>query len=413
MQRILAYFVLVVGLEAGGLTAQTYFPPVPAASGPWETVSPASLGWCPDAVDDLHAFAAATGTRALLVLEDGRIALEGYYNGHGPDSVWYWASAGKSALAALVARAAQEGSLTPDTPVSTVLGPGWSSAPPATESAVTVRHLLSMTSGFDDGVPDDDCWAPECLLPLAAPGTRWAYHNAPYTLLHEVLSEATGLSVNAFLFSRMFTPIGAAGLYLTPPSEPWNRILYSKARDAARFGLLAERGWNWNGTYVLTDSTLRASLTSPSSTLNPSYGWLWWLNGGPTHLLPTSQFSFPGALVPGAPADLHMALGRNDQKIWAVPSQDLVIVRLGDEAGYPSLAGFDYNAALWSHVVAARLGCCPPDLDGDTTVAVPDVLLFLSGYGCSAGCAEDLTGDGAVGSADLNVLLAAFGVPCP
>ena len=67
MQRILAYFVLVVGLEAGGLTAQTYFPPVPAASGPWETVSPASLGWCPDAVDDLHAFAAATATAALPV----------------------------------------------------------------------------------------------------------------------------------------------------------------------------------------------------------------------------------------------------------------------------------------------------------------------------------------------------------
>ena len=409
--RRMGWVIAALGLHPAA--AQTYFPPVPAASAPWDTVDPAALGWCPEAVEALHAFADSTGSRALLVLQGGRIAVEGYYNGHGPDSAWYWASAGKSVMAALCARAMAEGDLTPSTAVSSLLGPGWSSASAPTESSITVSHLLTMTSGFDDGVPDDDCWAPECLVPLAAPGTRWAYHNAPYTLLHEVLPEATGLSVNFFLNNRLFAPIGAAGLYLQFAGDSWNRVLVSKARDAARFGLLAARGWQWNGQYLIADSSLRAALTAPSTALNPSYGWLWWLNGGPTHRMPSSQVVFNGPMVPAAPPDLRMALGRDDQKVWAIPSLDLVVVRLGENPAFPSLAGFDYNAALWSRLSAVLLGCCPADLDGSGTVDVQDLLLFLPGYGCLAGCPADLSGDGAVGTADLNLLLAAYGTPCP
>ena len=87
-----------------------------------------------------------------------------------------------------------------------------------------------------------------------------------------------------------------------------------------------------------------------SQQLNPSYGFLWGLNGKSSHRLPGTQLQYNGALVPNAPGDLYSGLGRDDQKLYIVPSQNLVIVRMGKNIGEPvfALSGFDND--LWARL---------------------------------------------------------------
>jgi hypothetical protein len=91
-------------------------------------------------------------------------------------------------------------------------------------------------------------------------------------------------------------------------------------------------------------------MTNTSQNLNLSYGYLTWLNGKATHMLPTVQFSFGGSMVPNAPADMYAALGKNDQKIYVVPSKKLVIIRMGESAGNVQLAVSSFDNELWGYL---------------------------------------------------------------
>jgi CubicO group peptidase (beta-lactamase class C family) len=217
------------------LTAQNnlYFPP---NNGNWASQSPASLGFCPDRVDSLYQFLADSDTKSFVLLQDGRIVLERYFGTFTQDSFWYWASAGKSLTAFLVGQAKDEGLFDLDDPTAQYLGNGWTSCTPEQEALITIRHQLSMTSGLDDGVADDNCVEPSCLNYLADAGTRWAYHNGVYHLLHNVIESASGQSIQQFTKTRLFDQIGMKGFW-------FNHIQYGRARDMARFGLLRLMGF--------------------------------------------------------------------------------------------------------------------------------------------------------------------------
>lgn len=422
MKARVAVFV-VLWMWAGPGIGQTYFPP---ADGSWETVDPeVELGWCPAAMDSLDAFLAANGTRAFLLLKGGRIAHEAYFNGHDSLANWYWASAGKTVTSMLVGALASEGLLGLEDATSGWLGQGWSALSEDAEAAIEIRHQLTMSTGLNDAVSDANCTLPECLQPLpepAAPGTRWAYHNAPYTLLTDVIEAAAGAPLNAVLLTRLLQPTGMSAAYLTPPAEPFTRVVFSTARDMARFGLLASEGFVWAGDSLVTDTAWLASVFSPTQPANPSYGNLWWLNDGPYHMLPTTQFQFDGPMIPEAPMDCVMALGKNDQKIYVAPGLDWVVVRMGDSAGESALAASSFDNQIWQHLNSLTTGCgpCPYDLDGDGLVAVGDVLVFLGffggtgpGTGTGTGTGTgDFNEDDAVGTADLLALLGNFGMAC-
>jgi CubicO group peptidase (beta-lactamase class C family) len=343
-------------LLAGTLSAQTpYFPPV---AGPnWETVDPAALGWCTDAIPPLLELLESNDTKAFILLKDGRIAMEHYFGTFTADSLWYWASAGKSLTAFLVGMAKADGVLQLDAPTSQYLGTGWSSLTPEQEAAITVRHQLTMTTGLDDS-GDVDCTDPACLTFLAAPGTRWAYHNAPYTLLDGVIENATGQGLNQFLLTRITPVTGIAGLYLP---VGYNNVFFSRARAAARFGLLAMHQGVWNGTPVLNDPDYFSSMISPSQPLNPAYGYLWWLNRPDGYMVPGLQFLLPGAFMPHAPLYTHHAMGRNGQFINVVPDQGLVLVRLGSAPGDGAMVPFLFNDAIWEKLNAVI--CAPTGID--------------------------------------------------
>ncbi|MEM1003184.1 MAG: serine hydrolase, partial [Bacteroidota bacterium] len=84
--------------------------------------------------------------------------------------------------------------------------------------------------------------------------------------------------------------------------------------------------------------------------LNEAYGYLWWLNGKNSFRVPGSIQQFNGKLVPNAPDDLIAGLGANDQKLYVVPSRDLVIVRQGGDAGSTLLGPSSYDNELWSYI---------------------------------------------------------------
>ncbi|MCF8237610.1 MAG: serine hydrolase [Saprospiraceae bacterium] len=320
-----------------------YFPPAGPA---WETIDPITeLNWCQEKLDTLQSFLLDRDSKAFIILKGGKIAVEWYYDGFTKDSIWYWASAGKSLTSTLVGIAQQEGFLDLDDPTSDYLGTGWTACSPADEEKITIRHQLTMTSGLDDGLGDVDCTDPACLECLAEPGTRWAYHNAPYTLLDQVIAGATGSTINNFFATRIGSKIGAVGLYL---KLGFNNVFFSRPRDMARFGLLIQAKGTWNGTPVLSDTNYYNLMVNTSQDLNKSYGYLWWLNGKGQHMLPGLQFKFNQDLIPTAPDDLFAGLGKNDQKVYIVPSQDLVVVRMGNSAGptLPALSGFD--SQLWT-----------------------------------------------------------------
>jgi CubicO group peptidase (beta-lactamase class C family) len=110
-----------------------------------------------------------------------------------------------------------------------------------------------------------------------------------------------------------------------------NVVYWSTTRSMARFGLLALNNGNWDGATII-NPTFFQEATNSSQTINNSYGYLWWLNGKTSYHLPQSQFEFPGSLIPNAPKDMYCALGKNDQKIYVVPSKKLVVIRMGNAA---------------------------------------------------------------------------------
>lgn len=332
--------VLIVAIFLSGfsLFSQMYFPPI--SGNQWDTVYGTSLGWCDNRWDTLDSYLSSVGTKSFVVLHRGKIVHEKYFGTFLPDSVWYWASAGKTLMAYLIGRAQEDGFLSLSDKASDYLGVGWTSAPQAKEDLITMRDQLQMTTGLDYNVPDLDCIADTCLKYKADAGTQWYYHNAPYSLLHDVLENATGKTTNQYVFTELHQKIGFSGL--------WAGTLYlSKARAMARFGLLLLNKGKWDGRQLVQDTAYFNQMMSSSQNLNPAYGYLTWLNGKNSFIQPGLAISFPGALVPDAPADMYMAAGKNEQRIYVVPSLNLVVVRQGDAAGPPALAVSGFDDELW------------------------------------------------------------------
>jgi CubicO group peptidase (beta-lactamase class C family) len=324
-----------------------YFPPI--GNGTWETKTPASLGWNETELNNLYSYLQQKNTKAFLILKDGRIAAEKYFGNFTADSNWYWASAGKTMTAFVVGIAQQEGLLNINNKTADYLGTGWTSAPLAKEALITVRHQLTMTTGLDDAVqPDNDCTLPACLQYKADAGTRWAYHNGPYTILEKVVEAATGTTYNNYFQQKIRDRIGMNGLWI---KTGFNNVYYSTPRSMARFGLLLLKKGQWENTTVLNETYFKSQVNS-SQSINPSYGYLTWLNGKPSYMLPTLQASFNGSLTPNAPADMFAALGKNDQKIYVVPSQNIVVVRIGESAGNVQLATSSFDNELWGKLKA-------------------------------------------------------------
>lgn len=285
------------------------------------------------------------GTKSFIVLVNGRIVMEEYFNGQTQSETWHWHSAGKSLVAITVGIAQQEGLLNINDKVSKYLGTGWTSEPPEKEDLITIRHLLTMTSGLDDRPQKVDDKAN--LTYVADAGTRWAYSNA-FQILMDIVAAASHTDFQTYFNNKVRDKIGMDGI--------WNyglifRIYHSTARSMARFGLLALNSGKWKNEQILNENFFDNCVNS-SQTINPSYGYLWWLNGKASYMIPASQTVFQGFLVQNAPADMYAAMGAGDQRTYVIPSKKMVVVRMGDPSDpeNPSFALSGFDNELWQKI---------------------------------------------------------------
>ncbi len=321
----------------------------PALTGDvWDTKIATSIGWDDAKLSEAFNFAGTKNSFGMIVLHHGKIVKEQYWNSWTTATKYPLNSAGKSVVGFLAGIAQQESTININNKTSQYLGTGWTSLPLVKENLITVKNQLSMTTGLDDGVANPDTTSPASLIYKADAGTRWAYHNAPYRLLQNVLANASGKTWNAYCKEKLFDKVGMIN------SVWFNNIMYATTRDAARFGSLILSKGKWNGNTLLSDNTYFTSMTNTSQNYNLSYGYLWWLNGKASTMVPGLQTVFTVPLASNAPVDMIMALGKDDKKIYVVPSLDVVVVRLGDDAGNTSALGpSGFDNELWGKLKLA------------------------------------------------------------
>ncbi len=321
-------------------TEDIYFPST--NSDEWATTELDSLGWNEENVDDLYDYLEENGTRGFIVLKDGKIVMEEYWGktilGVGDfnsGSQWYWASAGKTITASVVGIAQDEGLLDITEPSSTYLGEGWTSMEAEKEQLITVRDQLTMTTGVDYENVEVDCTDPECLIYKADAGTQWYYHNATYTLLDGVIEGASGKTLNEYTEEKLGSVIGMNGEFTKVGN---NNVYWSTIREMARFGLLIMNEGKWDETEVIADKEYFNEMVNTSQDLNPAYGYLWWLNGKTSIIYPSFPTSVNVELTPQAPDEIFSAMGKNGQFLGVYPSENIVVIRMGeapDESSVP------------------------------------------------------------------------------
>jgi CubicO group peptidase (beta-lactamase class C family) len=333
--------VATAGLSSCGSSAATegpspnvgdYFPP--NGSDAWETADPVAAGWSPTKLDAVVALVEAKASTSFMMLAGGRVLVEKYFQGASAASVRDVASVQKSVTSTLVGIARDRGLLGLDDAVSKFLPKGWSNASPAEEAPITLRHLMTHSSGIH----------PDTLKKVSNPGTAFVYNTAAYQKLRSVLEAAAAIDINALSKAWLFDAIGVTGSWkdrkiADATGAPIFGLVLG-ARDMARFGLLAQRGGVWAGKQV-TRVGWFAEAWTPCA-VKADYGLLWWLQG-------TGELK-----KVGAPKDVVSALGAKDQKIYVAPSLDLVVTRQGDAAGAASEAESDFDAMLWKAILEAR-----------------------------------------------------------
>ncbi len=207
-----------------------------------------------------------------------------------------------------------------------------------------------MTTGFNEFPPfveSNLCSDPKCLIYKADAGNRWTYHQGPVAVLKNVIEATTGKVFSEYAKTQLTEPIGMR-------NESWlGDQLISSARDLARFGLFVQADFSWKGEQLFYDESYKNDMFSSSQSMNPSYGYLWWLNGKGSYILPATNEDIQTDLVETAPDDLLTAIGLFDQKLFVLPSRDLVVVRLGGQPETVITFDNEYDEQLWTRILAA------------------------------------------------------------
>ena len=285
---------------------------------------------------------------AFIVTHKGKIITENYWNGWNRNTFIPVTSISKSILSVVAGMAQEQGYIDIQNKTSDYLGKAWSSAPEEKEDLITLRHHLTMTTGFDEFPPFPEgnlCSQPKCLLYEADAGGRWTYHQGPVAVLKDVIETTTNKTFSDYARNNLTKPIGMR-------NEHWlGDQLICSARDLARFGIFVQADFSWKGELLLHDEDYKAQMFQSSQSMNPSYGYLWWLNGKGSYILPATNEDIQTDLVATAPDDLLTAIGLFDQKLFVLPSRDLVVVRLGAQPETLVTFDNDFDEQLWLRIL--------------------------------------------------------------
>jgi CubicO group peptidase (beta-lactamase class C family) len=242
----------------------------------------------------------------------------------------------KSVTSMVVGRAVTLGLLDIDSPIGLMYPEA-----DVEHARLTPRILLTMTSGMHvnwvrDLSPQPDRVADALSLPFDyEPGTHWAYQQSAVTLLANVVERAVGRDVQDFAQEQLFGRIGIKRADWVWERDRANHTegwahLHMTSPAFARLGHLMLRAGSWNGTRLISRDYLRQAL-SPQPT-NNAYGFLFWRNAGGSYVLPDVEGSDEGEgkIIQSAPRDVFLMAGNGEQRVYVIPSRDMVVVRLGE-----------------------------------------------------------------------------------
>ncbi|MEJ2289136.1 MAG: serine hydrolase [Deinococcales bacterium] len=324
----------------------------PAAGSTWPVSTPVAEGLDPDRVAELYLNASALPhLYSVLVVTNGRLVAERYFNGSSAGHKALLQSASKSFTSALVGLALQEGCLSSiDQPMLSYFPDQASRVTDLRKQRITIRQMLQMRAGYPWEETSDALWNALYTgdyLPLVAdvpltadPGTTFQYSNLTSTWLAIIVARACGTDLKPFAQAHLFGPLGieigdwyqeASGYYIG------HAMMHFTARDAARFGLLYLRGGAVDGQQIVPAAWARDSLRTYSEHAWPDigffhdvgYGYQWW-----------------SATVGAHP--VHFAWGHGGQLIVLVPDQDMIVVTTAD----PFFPGPRQDAESWRQEVA-------------------------------------------------------------
>lgn len=291
------------------------FPPPGGSAEPSPTPAPLSREACPGAA----AYSAAAGGVSLYVTRDGVPVCADYPNGGAPDAAWPLASGTKSFSGVMAAAAIEDGLLAGwDERVADTLAE-WRGDP--RKSRITVRQLLSLTSGLDAGaVGSVPTYAEAVAAPaVAEPGARFDYGPVPFQVFGELMRrklDGRYPDPLAYLRERILEPIGTEPAAWRRGPDGMPRLPSGASFTAAEwavFGDLVRRHGRWGDRQLVREDLLAEAFKG--STTRPTYGLTWWL------LL---ELDRPPA---GAPARVVAAKGAGVQRLYVLDRYGIVAVR--------------------------------------------------------------------------------------
>ena len=309
--------------------------------------------------DDLDSYLKENNTSSFLVSEKGKIIVEkefkvrknlkpkslmffnllrhGFIEGRSHEDV---ASIQKSIVSILIGIAQQKGLIDINESVTTYIGK-WTQLPEEKESLIKIRNLLTMTSGVDVDFNYD-----------AEPGLKWLYNTRAYSQLIYILEKTSGLSINELSSEWLFDELQMNESFwkerkkgrLGFPKDSAKYGLVTTAKDLLKFGEFILNGGEVGTNHVISDIDFFDDTFLKSQNMNEAYGYLWWLNNSKTHMTWEKKLS-SGNLFSHAPKEAILALGLGSRVLAIVPSEELVLVRLGS---FPDDINFNNN--LWKYL---------------------------------------------------------------
>ncbi len=291
---------------------------------------------------------------SIVIVKENKLVFERYFPGHdfnyrgenfhgdfinyNRDKVNNTHSATKSIASALVGIAVDKGFINSVDEKIFSYFTNYSNINNTDKDKITVKHLLTMTSGFewnewDVGIgesandvyrfnisPDPVRYVLEKPV-ITEPGTSFYYNCGGVDLLGEIIRIASGMGVDDFSEQYLFGPLGIT-------NYQWQRLssglvvthgdVMLRPRDQAKFGYLFLNKGEWNGQRILSESWVERSteqyLPLPQLNWADGYGYLWWL----------MEFNIQGQIYKS-----YCAEGWGDQKISVFPELDMVVVFTG------------------------------------------------------------------------------------
>jgi CubicO group peptidase (beta-lactamase class C family) len=339
LMRLLVLVIVVLAIVTTGIYAwrvlQTSDGAVPEPAywptAGWLTSSPEAQGF--DSVKLAGGLQEikqnGTSVHSILIVRGGLVFLDAYFYPYDGSYYHVLGSVTKSVMTTLIGIAADKGELDLDQPMLSFFTDRTIANRDARKESITVRHLTAMTSGFEVDLVDDentliemrasDDWVQFSLdRPVVAePGTRFAYDSASIHLLSAILQQATGMTAAEYAEANLFEPLGITDFYWPADATGYTRgwgDLALHPHDAAKIGFLFLHQGQWEGRQVVSREWVNMATDAHISTGRDEdeyYGYGWWVER------------------PDDGLNVFRADGRNGQRIFVIPSMNMVLVTTG------------------------------------------------------------------------------------